>query len=74
MRGKPSLIDMRRSDLIDALRHEGELVQWTYKDMAAELDRRSNKLMTRALVFATIANSLLTGILAIVAIVNIVHA
>ncbi len=43
------------------------------RDMAAELDRRTSKLMTRALVFATIANSVLTGILAIVAIANLLH-
>ena len=73
MPGKPSLVDMRRSELIDALRHEGERIQWSYTDMAAELDRRTSKLMTRALVFATIANSLLTGLLAVVAIANLLR-
>lgn len=70
---RPALIDMPTRELIDALRTESERVQHTYGAMTAELDRRTSQLLTRSLVFATIANSILTGVLALVAVIGLVR-
>src|SRR4051794_32219785 len=70
---RPALIDMPTHDLIDAIRHESEQVQQSYTSMAAELERRTNQLLTRSLVFATVVNSILTGVLALVALVGLIR-
>ena len=45
----------------------------SYGTMSAELERRSNQLLTRSLVFATVVNSILTAVLALVALITLIR-